>query len=121
MRTVFAIRVQRSQTLIELSGLAYPRSPSPLRPVFGLGDIGAWLFEHLRVVRVYTKLPGHAADLQRPFTIRAGQTVRDVAGSCTRISNGRCVTRASGAIRFRRTARRAEHTLFDRDVVELHA
>jgi uncharacterized protein len=30
-------------------------------------------------VRVYTKIPGQPPDLKRPFTVRQGQTVEDVA------------------------------------------
>ena len=45
----------------------------------GLNEIGPWLFRALGIVRVYTKLPGKPADRERPFTLRQGQTVRDVA------------------------------------------
>ena len=45
----------------------------------GLADIGSWLFEHLGIVRVYTKPLGRAADMGRPFTVRNGGTVDDVA------------------------------------------
>lgn len=44
-----------------------------------LPAIAPWLFERLGVVRVYTKVPGHRAEKSRPFTLRRGQTVADVA------------------------------------------
>ena len=36
------------------------------------------LFEWLGIVRVYTKAPGKKADLVRPYTVFAGQTVGDI-------------------------------------------
>ncbi len=41
--------------------------------------IGPWLITHLGIVRVYTKAPGRPPDRDRPFTLRRGQTVEDVA------------------------------------------
>ncbi|MGQ9616995.1 MAG: GTPase [Spirochaetota bacterium] len=40
------------------------------------------LFNWLRIVRVYTKVPGEKADRGRPYTVFAGQTVSDI---CTLI------------------------------------
>ena len=45
----------------------------------GLDDLGGWLFDALGVVRVYTKLPGKPADEGKPYTVRRGDTVADVA------------------------------------------
>ncbi len=45
----------------------------------GLGAIGPWLFRELASVRVYTKAPGRPPEHDRPFTLRRGATVDDVA------------------------------------------
>jgi ribosome-interacting GTPase 1 len=45
----------------------------------GLSRVGAALFSLLAIVRVYSKVPGHPPDLGRPFALRGGGTVRDVA------------------------------------------
>jgi ribosome-interacting GTPase 1 len=109
-------------TLVELSGLAFPALAVSAATGMGLGAIGAWLFEHLHVVRVYTKLPGHAADLQRPFTIRAGQTVRDVARLVHKdLEQSLRYARVWGRSGFGGQQVGPEHALADRDVVELHA
>ncbi len=109
-------------TLRELTGMRYPALAVSAATGLGLGEIGAWLFEHLRIVRVYTKLPGHAADLQRPFAIRAGQTVRDVARLVHK-DVGRTLryARVWGRSGFEGQQVGPEHALADRDVVELHA
>jgi ribosome-interacting GTPase 1 len=88
----------------------------------GLDRIGPALFELLGVVRVYSKLPGHPADMGKPFTLRRGNTVRDVA---LHVHRG-----LAGELRFARIwgpsaefegqQVSGDHRVRDRDVVELH-
>jgi ribosome-interacting GTPase 1 len=47
----------------------------------GLERLGAVLFAALGVIRVYTKQPGAREPSQRPFTLRRGATVADLARS----------------------------------------
>jgi ribosome-interacting GTPase 1 len=63
----------------ELTGVAYPALTVSALTGEGLEDVGPWLFDRLGVVRVYTKVPHCPADLSRPYTVRRGQTVHDVA------------------------------------------
>ena len=63
----------------DLTGLSYPAISVSAATGEGLDRIGPFLFEHLHVVRVYTKVPGAPPDLTRPFTVRRGQAVADVA------------------------------------------
>ena len=88
----------------------------------GLSAIGPALFELLQVVRVYSKIPGHPADLGRPFTLRGGGTVHDVA---LLVHRGRAAdlrfARVWGrSVEFLGQQVSAEHPVADRDVVELH-
>jgi uncharacterized protein len=64
---------------LEVTGLRYPALAVSASTGRGLGNIGAWLFSHLGIVRVYTKAPGRTGRQDRPFTLRRGQTVDDVA------------------------------------------
>ena len=63
----------------ELTGWGYPAVVVSVVSGHGLDQIGAFLFQHLGVIRVYTKVPGRPPDLTRPFTVRREQTVHDVA------------------------------------------
>ena len=63
----------------ELTGRDYPSVTVSAETGAGLDTVGAFLFEHLGLVRVYTKVPGQPPDRSRPFTVRRGQTVDDVA------------------------------------------
>ncbi len=88
----------------------------------GLGEIGPWLFRSLGIVRVYTKVPGHAADRQRPFTLRRGQTVGDVARLVHRdLERTFRYARIWGESGFDGQQVGHEHHVADGDIVELHA
>jgi len=106
---------------LELSGLRYPALTVSAITGHGLGEVGAWLFGHLDIVRVYTKTPGKPPDHGRPFTLRRGDTIADVA---------RLVHRdLAGTLKHARVWGRSghdgqhvgpEHLLADGDIVELH-
>lgn len=105
----------------ELTGLNYPALAVSAKTGQGLGEVGAWLFGHLGIVRVYTKTPGKPAEKDRPFTLRRGQTVEDAA---------RLVHKdLAHSLKYARVWSRTgipglhvgrEHALADGDVVELH-
>jgi ribosome-interacting GTPase 1 len=47
----------------------------------GLDELGKALFDSLGVIRVYTKDPGSREDTGRPFTLKRGATINDLAKS----------------------------------------
>lgn len=88
----------------------------------GLAAVGPALFSLLGIVRAYSKVPGHPPDLGRPFTLRGGGTVRDVAlqvhrGMATELRFAR-VWGTSAEFDGQQVS--AAHVVRDRDVVELH-
>ena len=110
------------QVLRELSGAQWPMLPVSAATGQGLGEVGPWLFGHLGIVRVYTKVPGHAADKQRPFTLRRGQTVGDVARQVHGdVARSLRYARVWGHTAFDGQHVGPEHIVEDGDVVELHA
>ncbi len=112
------------EVLEELEEPHFPALLVAAQTGHGLGDLGAWLWKALGLVRVYTKAPGKPADNDRPFTLRADeQTVGDAARLVHRDMAktlkyarvwGRSVT-ADGQHVGR------DHRLADGDVLELHA
>lgn len=68
------------EALEELAGARFPAVSVSAETGQGHESIGPLLFEGLEIVRVYTKTPGSRnPDPQRPFTLRRGATVHDVA------------------------------------------
>ncbi len=87
----------------------------------GLETLRRALFDLLRVVRVYSKVPGKKAEKDSPFTLRVSSTVMDMARAvhkdfAEKLRYAR-VWNASGldGLRVNR-----DHVLADEDVVELH-
>jgi len=105
----------------ELTRSRYPVLAVSATTGRGLGEIGPWLFRNLGIVRVYTKAPGHPPDKGRPFTLRRGQTVGDVARLIHK-DMGRSLryARIWGQSDFEGQHVGPEHVLSDGDIVELH-
>jgi len=88
----------------------------------GVGEIGPTLFELLEVVRVYSKTPHHPAHMSRPFTLRRGGTVREVAQQVHRgLASELRFARVWGpSAEFDGQQVSGDHAVKDTDVVELH-
>ena len=109
-------------TLSELSGIRFPVVAVSATTGRGTDELGALLFRRLQIVRVYTKTPGHAAEKTKPFTLRRGETVRDVARLVHRdLEHTVRYARLWGRSGFDGQQVGPEHVLADRDIVELHS
>jgi ribosome-interacting GTPase 1 len=109
------------RTLLELASLHYPALAVSAMSAQGLGEMGSWLFDHLGIVRVYTKAPGKAADRSRPYTLRRGQTVADVARFVHKdLALSLKHARIWGASGFDGQQVGPGHVVADGDIVELH-
>jgi len=105
----------------ELAGLRYPAIAVSARTGHGLGAIGPWLLTHLGIVRVYTKAPGKPAEKDRPFTLRRGQTIEDVARLVHKdLAHSLKYARVWGRTGIPGQHVGREHVVADGDVVELH-
>ncbi|HZP92333.1 MAG TPA: TGS domain-containing protein [Burkholderiales bacterium] len=105
----------------ELTGLRYPAFAVSAATGQGLGELGGWLFRNLGIVRVYTKQPGKPPEKDRPFTLRRGQTVEDVARLVHRdLARSLHHARVWGKAAFDAQQVGREHPVEDGDIVELH-
>jgi ribosome-interacting GTPase 1 len=110
------------QAFREVLGLRYPALAVSAITGHGLGQIGPWLFEHLGIARAYTKVPGRPPDLGRPFTVRRGQTVKDVAELVHKdLARSIKYARVWGKSGFDGHHVGRNHPISDGDVIELHA
>jgi uncharacterized protein len=110
------------RAFLEVAGLSYPALAVSATTGQGLERIGPWLFDHLGIARVYTKAPGRPANRDRPFTLRHGQTVEDVARLVHKdLARSLRYARVWGRSGFGGQQVGREHPVADGDVVELHA
>ncbi|MGQ0658691.1 MAG: TGS domain-containing protein [Chromatiales bacterium] len=109
------------QAFCELTGFRYPVLAVSAETGQRLNEIGAWLFRYLGIVRVYTKAPGRPADKGRPFTLRRGQTVEDVARLVHKdLAHSLKYARIWGVSAFEGQHVGRDHPVADGDLVELH-
>jgi len=107
--------------LEELLGLRYPALTMSAETGDGLDALGSFLFRALEIVRVYTKTPGKPADKEKPFTVRRGDTIADVARLVHKdIARSLKFARIWGAEVFDGQQVGPDHVVTDEDLVELH-
>jgi ribosome-interacting GTPase 1 len=104
--------------------LETPLEKVPVSAVTGRGleELRRRIYELLRVIRVYSKVPGKKAETEAPFTLRRGITVIEMARAVHKdfaenLAYARVWSRGGGieGLRVNR-----DHVLSDEDVVELH-
>ena len=109
------------EVLEELLGLNFPTLTVSAETGEGLDALGRFLFRALEIVRVYTKSPGKPADKDKPFTVRRGETVMDVAKLVHRdIAEGLKFARMWGKNVYDGQQTGPEHLVEDGDIIELH-
>jgi ribosome-interacting GTPase 1 len=88
----------------------------------GLEELRDAIYRPLDVVRVYTKLPHEKKpDYDRPFTIRRGGTLRDVAELIHKdFAQSLKHARVWGSHVHDGTSVKGDYVLHDKDVIELH-
>ena len=110
--------------LAELVGLRFAAGMHAASVVTGDGleALRRALFDSLRVLRVYTKTPGHKQELHKPFVLPHGATVGDLAMLIHKdLAASMRFARLWGSSRFEGQPVHQDHVLHDRDIVEIHA
>ena len=113
---------ERLELFRELYPLDFPEYIVSAQAGVGLEELRTAIFQSLDVIRVYTKLPtAKAADMQRPFTVRRGGTVLDVAGMIHQDFQANFKSaRVWGANVHDGTPVKGDYQPHDKDILELH-
>jgi len=79
------------------------------------------IFENLEIIRIYSKPPGKEPDLTKPFILKKGNTVEELAGKVHHDFLYKLKTaRIWGKNVFDGQMVGRDHILHDKDIVELH-
>jgi uncharacterized protein len=113
---------ERLTLLHEFCPLDFPEHVISAAHGAGLEDLRDAIYQSLDVVRVYTKLPTHKEpDYDRPFTIRRGGTLLDIAELVHKdFAQQLKHARVWGSAVHDGTTVKGDYVLHDKDVVELH-
>jgi hypothetical protein len=110
------------RALQELASTRFDVLAVSARTGAGLDALGSALFAKLGIIRVYTKTPGKSAEMDRPFTLRAGATVQDAARLVHKdIATTLRFARAWGQGVYDGQQVGPEHPVADRDILEFHS
>lgn len=112
----------RLELLHELCPMDFREFPISAEQGTGLEELRGAIYRSLDVVRVYSKLPtAKEADRERPFTVRRGSTLLELAGQIHKdYVAGLKFARVWGSTVHDGTVVKGDHILQDQDVVELH-
>jgi ribosome-interacting GTPase 1 len=88
----------------------------------GLGELGKAIFDSLGVIRVYTKNPGSKEETGRPFTLKRGATINDLAKNIHKefVQNFLFAMVCAKRLPFSPKKVGLNFVLEDGDVVEIH-
>jgi ribosome-interacting GTPase 1 len=114
----------RLALLKEFCPLNFREYPISAEHGTGLEDLCRAVYESLDVVRVYTKLPTKKeADYDKPFTLKRGGTLLDVAELVHRdlAANFKYARVWGSGVLTPGAQMKADYVVQDRDVVEIHA
>jgi hypothetical protein len=109
------------KVLEELLEVRFPALACSATTGEGCAEIGSLLFRGLQILRIYTKTPGKPFQKDRPFTVRQGETVLDVARLVHKdFASGLRYARVWGSAVFDGQQVGPEHQVCDQDIIELH-
>jgi uncharacterized protein len=113
---------ERLELLHELLPLEFPEYVISAQHGMGLETLREAIYRAMDVVRVYSKLPtAKEPDRDRPFTVRRGSTLLEMAGMVHKdFLAGLKFARVWGTAVHDGTQVKGDYVLHDQDVVELH-
>jgi ribosome-interacting GTPase 1 len=112
----------RLELLHELCPLDFTEYVISATTGIGLEQLRGAIYQSLDVIRVYSKLPtAKEADRQRPFTLRRGSSLLEMAGQVHKdFLTGLKFARVWGEAVHDGTVVKGDYVLHDKDIVELH-
>ena len=87
----------------------------------GVEDLRNRIYEALSIVRVYTKIPGKKPDMSKPYVVRRGTTLVEIAGQIHKdFRDNLKFARVWGHTKYDGQPAEKGYILDDGDVIELH-
>lgn len=109
------------QRLKDLLGLRVPLVSISAKEGKGLEELKRKIFEVLKIIRVFSKIPGKPADLSRPYTLKKESTLLEFAKIVHKDFGEKLkFARVWGSGKFEGQVVNKDYVLMDKDVVELH-
>ncbi len=112
---------ERLEVILELYPDRWPSLTVSIEDPDSLARLSAAIYDQLRVLRVFSKVPGKPADMSRPYVLPRGATVEEFALRVHKdFAKGLAFARVWGEGKFDGQRVNREYALQEGDVVELH-
>ena len=109
------------QVFKELTETDLPMTPISVTNQRNFDKLKSQIFDKMEVIRIYSKPPGKEPDLTKPFILKKGNTVEELAGKVHHDFLYKLKTaRVWGKNVFDGQMVGRDHILHDKDIVELH-
>lgn len=100
---------------------SFPIIPISIIDNQALDQLSRQLFQAMRIIRVYTKVPGKKSDFEKPYILPRGTTVFDAAKTIHKdLADRMKYARIWGTDIYDGQRVEKDHILTDRDVIEIH-
>jgi ribosome-interacting GTPase 1 len=87
----------------------------------GIEELRASIVDWLALIRVYTKVPGKKADMSKPYVVKKGTTILQIAGTVHKdFKENLKFARVWGHTKFEGQPVEKTYELEDGDIIELH-
>ena len=111
----------RLEIFREMFGTRFPIHVCAAESGLGLPELREAIFRFLKLIRLYTRLPGKPPDMTSPYTCPVGCTLLDMAAMVHRdFVDGLKSARIWGTGVFDGQTVKRDHVLHEGDIVELH-
>ncbi len=108
------------QIISELGPPGLALFPFSNKTGLGLEGLRERIFQTLGVIRVYTKIPGKEPDMRKPFIMKRGSTILELAETIHRDLPGLMKNaRVWGSARYEGQPVMRDYVISDRDIVEI--
>jgi ribosome-interacting GTPase 1 len=105
----------------EIAGEPLPIVPISSETGDGIDELKETLYALLDIVRVYSKIPGKDPDMNKPFIVKRGSSVQDVAHKIHReFADKLKFARVWGSGKFDGQVVERDHVVEDGDILEVH-
>ena len=111
----------KAESLSQAFGQDLPIVFLSVKDGMNLDEIRKVIFKSMHVIRVYTKVPGRKAEMDKPYVLKMGTTVHDAAMTIHKnFADDMKFARLWGSEKYVGQRVEKDHVLEDGDIVEIH-
>lgn len=111
----------RAEDLEEAYDNEFPHILTSIKNQTNIDELKNFIFKGLRVIRIYTKIPGKTSDMTKPYVLPSGTTVIEAAKAIHKdMAKTLKFARLWGSDKYDGQRVERNHVMEDGDIIEIH-